>query len=215
MYNIPYASYCVYVSGKPAFAGSEHETNVKDTRTISVRNLPASVDEDLLEVFFESKKKYGGGPVESVKIFEDRNAAIVKFCDECSVQAVLEKKPIIFGKRKLIVEPFYIELLEDTETVSQVDIKGLGKAFTDGLIKEYIDCALPLPLSGPEIADMLYVGVRVVRGRDWKYGDQDGGGVGTVRLMLFKGRVYVKWDNGVEGNYRMGQDGCYDLHLAS
>jgi ankyrin repeat protein len=58
---------------------------------------------------------------------------------------------------------------------------------------------------------------RVVRGPDWKWGDQDGGlgGVGTVLRNDDPGWVRVKWDrNGEENNYRMGKDCCYDLKLA-
>ena len=202
------------VAGKQTSSESGNERNVKGTRTISVRSLPESVDEDLLEVFFESKKKYGGGPVESVKIISHRNAALVTFCDESSVQIVLEKKPIMYGKTQLKVEPFR-ELIADTETIAQVDIKGIRKTFTEDLIRAYFNCLIPLNLSGPEIAKRLKVGTRVVRGKDWKYGNHDGGGVGTMKGFLLFGRVCVKWDNGVEGDYRMGQDGCYDLDLAS
>ena len=195
---------------------SENKTNVKGTRTISVRNLPASVDEDLLEVFFESKKKYGGGPVESVKIFEDRNAALITFCDEGAIGTVLEKKPIMYGKTELKVEPFG-GLIADTETIAHVDIKGISKTFTDDLIRAYFDCLVPLNLSGPEIAKRLQVGTRVVRGKDWKWGDQDNNSVGTVVSLAPSDKkydVHVKWDKADSAYYRMGKQGCYDLQLA-
>ena len=61
-----------------------------------------------------------------------------------------------------------------------------------------------------------FSGARVVRGRDWKWANQDGGEghVGTVEpnaeLTLQK-QVSVIWDNGVRANYRAGAEDAYDL----
>lgn len=35
---------------------------------------------------------------------------------------------------------------------------------------------VPLPVSGPELAAMMKIGTRVMRGQDWKWGDQVCGG---------------------------------------
>jgi len=68
----------------------------------------------------------------------------------------------------------------------------------------------------------LHVGVRCVRGPDWKWGDQDGGAghVGTVVLLGHKdnphclpGSVMVVWDNGFSNNYHTGRSNLYDLRL--
>ncbi|XP_036083463.1 E3 ubiquitin-protein ligase MIB2 isoform X4 [Rousettus aegyptiacus] len=68
----------------------------------------------------------------------------------------------------------------------------------------------------------VQVGMRVVRGVDWKWGPQDGGegGVGTVVEL---GRhsspstpdrtVVVQWDHGTRTNYRAGYQGGHDLLL--
>lgn len=62
------------------------------------------------------------------------------------------------------------------------------------------------------------VGVRVVRGKDWKWGDQDGGEgfAGTV-IDTNSGSstrpVTVIWDSGFKGHYRAGPKGCYDLRV--
>lgn len=67
---------------------------------------------------------------------------------------------------------------------------------------------------------MTHTGLRVVRGPDWKYGEQDGGcgHVGTVTLpdrlihcVLPPDSVFVTWDCGVIANYRIGLDGAFDL----
>ncbi len=68
-------------------------------------------------------------------------------------------------------------------------------------------------------------GVRVVRGPDWKYGDQDGGEgcIGTVYVdeqlskeatMLGPNMISVIWDTGVKAQYRAGPEGSYDLRVS-
>lgn len=61
-------------------------------------------------------------------------------------------------------------------------------------------------MSGAEQASLMKPGTRVVRGPDWKWGDQDGnpptvGAVaGTYRLS--SGWIPVKWKSGGLRNYR-------------
>ena len=61
------------------------------------------------------------------------------------------------------------------------------------------------------------VGLRVVRGPDWEWGDQDGGEghVGTV-VEVEKARAgaraaIIQWDCGQRCRYRCGVQGKYDL----
>ena len=66
-------------------------------------------------------------------------------------------------------------------------------------------------------------GIRVVRGPNWKWGDQDGGegGVGTVVDVNtlrnaddcpdLQRVVVVQWDHGTRCNYRSAVGGHYDL----
>lgn len=70
--------------------------------------------------------------------------------------------------------------------------------------------------------DSLFIGVRVVRGADWAWGDQDGfeGLVGTVANPIFgkgnvicNGTVFVQWDTGGLANYRVGRFGAFDLRM--
>ena len=55
-----------------------------------------------------------------------------------------------------------------------------------------------------------------MRGRDWNigYGNQDGGGEGTVKGHYSDLSVHVKWDNGLIGGYRAGTGGYFDIKLA-
>lgn len=66
----------------------------------------------------------------------------------------------------------------------------------------------------------ISVGLRVVRGSDWQWADQDGGvgSVGTVVEIGGQGSsknpdntVVVVWDSGVRANYRAGYEGKDDL----
>ncbi|KAJ7358991.1 E3 ubiquitin-protein ligase mib2 [Desmophyllum pertusum] len=66
----------------------------------------------------------------------------------------------------------------------------------------------------------MEVGLRVVRGPDWMWGDQDGGegNVGTVVHLGGDGNVpddtvLVYWDTGKQANYRAGYSGKYDLRV--
>nr|XP_028596720.1 E3 ubiquitin-protein ligase MIB2 isoform X2 [Podarcis muralis] len=68
----------------------------------------------------------------------------------------------------------------------------------------------------------MQVGMRVVRGVDWKWSNQDNGegNVGTVVEIGRQGSpttpdktVVVQWDQGTRTNYRTGFQGAYDLLL--
>ncbi|KAL6431933.1 hypothetical protein ACFW04_007392 [Cataglyphis niger] len=79
---------------------------------------------------------------------------------------------------------------------------------------------------------MLEVGLRVVRGQDWKWEDQDGGEghagtiveIGKPPSMVGNSAsspnptdrtpdktVIIQWDHGARSNYRIGYQGAYDL----
>ncbi|XP_074606780.1 E3 ubiquitin-protein ligase MIB2-like isoform X2 [Acropora palmata] len=69
---------------------------------------------------------------------------------------------------------------------------------------------------------MEFLGVRVVRGPDWEWNDQDGGegSVGTVfqigsdtKSPITEPIVLVQWDCGIKASYRAGMDGKYDLRI--
>uniref|UniRef100_U3FYT6 E3 ubiquitin-protein ligase MIB2 n=1 Tax=Micrurus fulvius TaxID=8637 RepID=U3FYT6_MICFL len=68
----------------------------------------------------------------------------------------------------------------------------------------------------------MQIGMRVVRGADWRWGNQDSGegNVGTVVEIGRQGSpatpdktVVVQWDHGARTNYRTGFQGAYDLLL--
>lgn len=61
--------------------------------------------------------------------------------------------------------------------------------------------AAPVPISGPELAAMMKIGTRVMRGVDWKWGDQVTSKYRSkVRVQLEKKSLIVMlWNEG----YRM------------
>ena len=179
-----------------------------------MKNIPETADEDLLEMFFESTKKQGGGPVKSVKIFSGGNIALVEFCDHKSVETVIKKKPIKLGKTELEVQP-YTPLIKGPEKINRVDLIGFAGEFTDDLVKKHIEylSGAAIPDYGPEVTALIKVGSRVVRGRDWKFGNRDGGGEGTV-TQVYDLLAKVCWDNGKTGGYRIGDEGRYEINLA-
>uniref|UniRef100_A0A8C6TYZ8 E3 ubiquitin-protein ligase MIB2 n=1 Tax=Neogobius melanostomus TaxID=47308 RepID=A0A8C6TYZ8_9GOBI len=82
----------------------------------------------------------------------------------------------------------------------------------------------PRPVRGKAVPGRgtMEVGMRVVRGHDWKWGNQDDGEghVGTVVEIGRQGStttpdktVVVQWDSGTRTNYRTGYQGAFDLLL--
>lgn len=61
------------------------------------------------------------------------------------------------------------------------------------------------------------IGAKVVRGRDWNHGNQDGGegNVGAIKENLEDGWVRVLWENRNRDNYRIGNERRYDLYFAT
>ena len=53
----------------------------KRTSTILVQKIPPSLDEEFIEIFFDSTKKKGGGPVKQIKLVREKNWATVEFCE--------------------------------------------------------------------------------------------------------------------------------------
>ena len=86
------------------------------------------------------------------------------------------------------------------------------KLLSCGLSQHRFDPADPCVGEGPP---RLETGTRVMRGRDWRYDNQDGGPGrhGTViEVNEREMTVIVKWDsNGDKYRYRNGQSNLYDL----
>ena len=59
------------------------------------------------------------------------------------------------------------------------------------------------------------IGAKVVRGKDWTYGNQDGGEgkTGVIIEKLHNNWVRVLWENGSKDGYSIGNVGKYDLYF--
>ena len=69
--------------------------------------------------------------------------------------------------------------------------------------------------TGSRVVKTADIGARVVRGKDWEWGDQDAHGVGTITGGgNSDGWVRVDWDCGSQNKYRIGDDGNFDLYYA-
>lgn len=77
----------------------------------------------------------------------------------------------------------------------------------------------------PVTKENAVVGMKVVRGKDWDYGEEDGGdGIGTIHTIgdtiktTAEGWVGVQWEGDIEDsvdeNYRIGYENKYDLYIA-
>ena len=59
------------------------------------------------------------------------------------------------------------------------------------------------------------IGSRVMRGQDWKWGNQDyhngNPGLGTITHCESDSVASVRWDNGDSNSYRTGAEGSFDL----
>lgn len=115
-----------------------HMCTLPDTKAILVKNIPSDVDEDLLEVFFESRKKYGGGPVKSVQLFSEKQFALVEFEEPESVQVVMNKTPIKYRKTPLDVQP-YSPLMEGDGNITSLDVNGLPKQLTEEILDMHLN----------------------------------------------------------------------------
>ncbi|XP_077975128.1 E3 ubiquitin-protein ligase HERC2-like isoform X2 [Styela clava] len=69
--------------------------------------------------------------------------------------------------------------------------------------------------SGPQLVKAMHYCTKVVRGRDWKWQNQDGTPPkpGEVVGLPDDGWVRVRWQSGITNSYRMGKDDKYDVKL--
>ncbi len=87
----------------------------------------------------------------------------------------------------------------------------LSYVYEDAIVRK----APKMNVSGAELAKLMKIGTRVVRGVDWKWGSQDDSGNGRIISEVGEdGWVRVELDNGSTNSYRMGKEGQYDLRLA-
>ncbi|VDH98865.1 Hypothetical predicted protein [Mytilus galloprovincialis] len=65
------------------------------------------------------------------------------------------------------------------------------------------------------VDELVAVGCKVTRGKDWTYADADGGpgSVGTVLCVNQDGSVLVRWDSRSTGEYKMEMNGLFEIQI--
>ncbi|XP_031519400.1 E3 ubiquitin-protein ligase MIB2 isoform X5 [Papio anubis] len=152
-------------------------------------------------------------------------------CETAFINRFLQ--PGLLAARLVCCVVFPVALASRKSVTQEVAIKHLGCCLEAGVCSEVPSSPAhhgPLcpevpsspPNMDPDPQAGVQVGMRVVRGVDWKWGQQDGGegGVGTVVELGRHGSpstpdrtVVVQWDQGTRTNYRAGYQGAHDLLL--
>ena len=100
---------------------------------IRVGNIPEKADEKILELFFQSKKKVGGGPVKNIQLNRKKHRAIIEFDNPESVEIVIGKKPITLMDKELHIHP-YKPLIKGDVRIDGLEVHGLPKELTEDLV---------------------------------------------------------------------------------
>ncbi|XP_042330729.1 protein mono-ADP-ribosyltransferase PARP14-like isoform X2 [Sceloporus undulatus] len=84
---------------------------------VVVPALGEEIEMDIMELYFENKKRSGGGPIKSC--VKDGQKFIITFEDEADAQDVLQKKNHVLKKIALHVSKYQPEIIQDQPQMSQ------------------------------------------------------------------------------------------------
>ena len=102
-----------------------------------VKNLPDTIDEEHLEMFFEHRKRQGGGPVKNVTLHLDDGFAVIEFQEVEAVDTVLKKRPIKILGKPVEVE-MYMPYFHKDESLKSINVVGIP----DELVEDMAEMAL-------------------------------------------------------------------------
>ncbi|XP_069138957.1 uncharacterized protein [Argopecten irradians] len=91
-----------FIPNVNAMKGTENKEEA--SRMIKVTGIPPQTTEETLTLFFENKRKSGGGDI--AKMDFQRDWAIVTFEDSEVVDRVLQKSPLSLDNKQIVVERF-------------------------------------------------------------------------------------------------------------
>ncbi|KAG8547822.1 hypothetical protein GDO81_027392 [Engystomops pustulosus] len=94
---------------------------LEETMNLRVENLPHNTSEQHLTCYFESPR-HGGGRVHETVMLPEEGAALLKFCEQKTVNEIL-KKQHVFNKTAIRVYPFYPSLNIHLYGTGEPDIK--------------------------------------------------------------------------------------------
>ncbi|OCT75157.1 protein mono-ADP-ribosyltransferase PARP10 [Xenopus laevis] len=98
------------IVARPLHGASVCTEHVRATTEILVQNVGPKISADLLEMYFESQRRSGGGAVSAVQMLTDKMAAIVSFIDHQVVGNVVRREHALEGCR-LLTSPYYPAVL--------------------------------------------------------------------------------------------------------
>ena len=144
-------TFVLIVGGKEHDAKTEDEVLSVDNlhadqtnyASIIVGNIPPTVNEEVIEVFFESKKKGAGAPVKHVLLNRTKHWAVVEFEEPEAVSTIMSKLPISLMDFELSVQP-YQPIIADGCEIHDLEIRDLPDELTEELLAKDIDETLGL-----------------------------------------------------------------------
>ncbi|XP_021358903.1 uncharacterized protein LOC110453967 isoform X2 [Mizuhopecten yessoensis] len=87
----------------------EDEEETEQLGMIKVTQVSPKTTEDTLTLFFESRKRTGGGDIKEMDFRKESATAIITFKDPAVVKRVLQKLPFLLDKKQIKVELFVPE----------------------------------------------------------------------------------------------------------
>ncbi|XP_052081431.1 E3 ubiquitin-protein ligase MIB2-like [Mytilus californianus] len=164
-----------------------------------------------LSISFSGNRKFDFSP--SCVVKDDGDSVVPRddSDDEGTIKITLEDEPSVYHESELkeMPTPFGVdEESVDSSDGSDNDEDGISSD------EEHV----------PKVNTSMVIapGLRVVRGRDWKWSDQDGGEghLGTIQEISGMRKTScpdkcaaVLWDNGYRNTYRIGFENSYDLRI--
>ncbi|XP_005809431.2 poly [ADP-ribose] polymerase 10 [Xiphophorus maculatus] len=110
--------------------------NKPEGRTVEVLELPENVDEELLSLYFENRRRSGGGPLESVEIKQNR--AVLCFEDAEAAARVLSKRHHVVHNSELSVRK------PPSKDQSRLLLRGVSPYTSTEMIELYVENMMDL-----------------------------------------------------------------------
>ncbi|XP_060558655.1 uncharacterized protein LOC132718958 [Ruditapes philippinarum] len=108
-------------------------SRTKSTR-IKVSGLEENTNKEMLEMFFKTEERKGGGKVNNIFIDGKNRCAIIEFEDETGADRILNKTPtLILGKE---VET---ERIDDIDQPKKIQFTKLPVCMTEGMLKKFFE----------------------------------------------------------------------------
>ncbi|XP_070210414.1 protein mono-ADP-ribosyltransferase PARP14-like isoform X2 [Littorina saxatilis] len=119
-------------------AQQPEEQHTEDTEdfscTVEVSGAGDTVDEEMMELYFESTKKSGGGKIKKVEVLEDRGVTLITFEDKKAAEAVVQKGEHVAYGTKLTVVPY-----RPPGPSAKVKVSGLTSKASEELLQLYFE----------------------------------------------------------------------------